>query len=189
VSSNSILPYLGATERTSSRQPTVSSTTANSAEAPLRSPAPVSTQDRSGVGGSSGGQDEQSRIVLPPETGEQPSLLSGLRRALALTAGALGPSIVSLNTNKSSSSSSSSSRIRHRVSVVTPAVVVYHCSTVFVFITAVPITKLFAWGEGDRGGHVRRKTTSRSLCGLVCPSRTSERGGKGDCVKEGERTD
>ena len=53
-----------------------------------------------------------------------------------------------------------------------------------VFITAVPITKLFAWGEGDSGGHVLRETTSRGLCGLVCPSRTSERGGKGDCVKE-----
>jgi hypothetical protein len=26
---------------------------------------------------------------------------------------------------------------------------------------------------------------SRGLCGLVCPSRTSERGGEGDCVKEG----
>ena len=25
-----------------------------------------------------------------------------------------------------------------------------------VFITAVPITKLFTWGEGDRGGHVLR---------------------------------
>jgi hypothetical protein len=36
----------------------------------------VSTEDRSGVGGSSDGQDEQSRIVLPPETGEQPSLSS-----------------------------------------------------------------------------------------------------------------
>ena len=33
---------------------------------------------RSGVGGSSDGQDEPSRIVLPPETGEQPSLSSGL---------------------------------------------------------------------------------------------------------------
>jgi hypothetical protein len=37
-----------------------------------------------------------------------------------------------------------------------------------------------------------RETTSRSLCGLVCPSRTSERGGEGYCVKggggeEGER--
>jgi hypothetical protein len=30
-----------------------------------------------------------------------------------------------------------------------------------------------------------RYTTSRSFCGLVCPSRTSEGGGKGDCVKEG----
>ncbi len=30
-----------------------------------------------------------------------------------------------------------------------------------------------------------RETTSRSLYGLVCPSCTSERGGEGDCVKEG----
>jgi hypothetical protein len=36
-----------------------------------------------------------------------------------------------------------------------------------VFITAVPITKLFAWGEGDSGGHVLPETTSRGLCGLV----------------------
>ena len=34
-------------------------------------------------------------------------------------------------------------------------------------------------------GHVLRETTSRGLCGLVCPSRTSERGGEGDCVKAG----
>ena len=36
-----------------------------------------------------------------------------------------------------------------------------------------------------------RETTSRGLCGLACPSRISERGGEGDCVKggggEGER--
>jgi hypothetical protein len=62
-----------------------------------------------------------------------------------------------------------------------------------VFITAVPITTLFAWGGGgDNGGHVLRGTTSRGLCGLVCPSHTSERGGEGYCVKggggeEGER--
>ncbi len=43
-----------------------------------------------------------------------------------------------------------------------------------VFITAGPSTKLFAWGGGDVGGHVPRETTSRGLCGLVCPSRTSE---------------
>jgi hypothetical protein len=49
-----------------------------------------------------------------------------------------------------------------------------------VFITAVPIIKVFAWGEGKSGGHVLRGTTSRGLCGLVCPSRTSERGGEGD---------
>ncbi len=54
-----------------------------------------------------------------------------------------------------------------------------------VFITAVPLIKLFAWGEGESGGHVLRETTSRGRCGLVCPSRTSERGGEGDCVKEG----
>jgi hypothetical protein len=46
--------------------------------------------------------------------------------------------------------------------------------------------KLCAGGGGeDMGGHVLRETTSRGLCGLGCPSRTSERGGEGDCVKEG----
>jgi hypothetical protein len=54
---------------------TVSATTANLAEAPPRSPAPVSTEGRSWVGGFSDAQTEQGRIVLPPETGEQPSLL------------------------------------------------------------------------------------------------------------------
>ena len=54
----------------------------------------------------------------------------------------------------------------------------------FVFITSVPIIKLFAWGAGDSGGHVLRETTSRGLCGLFCPSCTSECGGEGDCVKE-----
>jgi hypothetical protein len=39
------------------------------------------------------------------------------------------------------------------------------------FITAGPITKLFAWGGEESGGHVLRETTSRGLCGLVCPSR------------------
>jgi len=39
--------------------------------------------------------------------------------------------------------------------------------------------------RGEGGGHVLRETTSRGLCGLVCPSRTSERGGEGYCVKEG----
>ena len=53
------------------------------------------------------------------------------------------------------------------------------------FITAGPITKLCAWVEEESGGHVLRETTSRDLCGLVCPSRTSERGGEGYCEKEG----
>jgi hypothetical protein len=42
-------------------------------------------------------------------------------------------------------------------------------SDMTVYITAVPIIKLFAWGEGDSRGHVLRETTSRGLCGLVCP--------------------
>jgi hypothetical protein len=58
-------------------------------------------------------------------------------------------------------------------------------SIVCVFITAVPLIKLFAWGEGDIGGNELRETTSRGRCGLGCPSRTSEHGGEGDCVKEG----
>ena len=62
---------------------------------------------------------------------------------------------------------------------------VYSVGLVCVFITAVPIIKLFAWGEGDSGGNVLQETTSRGLCGLVCPSRTSERGGEGECVKVG----
>ena len=69
---------------------------------------------------------------------------------------------------------------------------VYYCSTVCVFITAGPIIKLCAGGEGDSEGHVLRETTSRGQCELVCPSRTNERGGEGYCVKgggeeEGER--
>jgi hypothetical protein len=64
--------------------------------------------------------------------------------------------------------------------------------SVCVFITAVTIIKLLTLGEGESGGHVLRETTSRSRCGLVCPSRTSEREGEGYCVKggggeEGER--
>ena len=40
-------------------------------------------------------------------------------------------------------------------------------------------------GGGEGGGHVLRGTTSRVLCGLVCPSRTSKRRGEGYGVKEG----
>ena len=53
---------------------------------------------------------------------------------------------------------------------------VYYCSTYY---------KAVRVGGGGSGGHVLRETTSRGLCGLVCPSRTRERGGEGDCVKEG----
>jgi hypothetical protein len=38
---------------------------------------------------------------------------------------------------------------------------------VCVFITAVPVTKLLAWGEGNSRGYVLLETTSRGLCGLV----------------------
>jgi hypothetical protein len=55
-------------------------------------------------------------------------------------------------------------------------VCVYYCSTYY---------KAVRVGGRDSGGHVLRETTSRGLSGLVCPSRTSERGGEGHCVKEG----
>jgi hypothetical protein len=43
-------------------------------------------------------------------------------------------------------------------------------------------------GRGNNGGHVLRETTSRGLCGLVCPSRNSERGGGILCERRrGER--
>ena len=51
-------------------------------------------------------------------------------------------------------------------------VCVYYCST---YYKAVRVG-----GGGNNGGHVLRETTSRSLCGLDCPSRTSERRGKED---------
>jgi len=49
-----------------------------------------------------------------------------------------------------------------------------------VFIDAVVhITKLFAWGEGNRGGLVLRETSERlsraKACVDLSPSRTSER--------------
>ena len=55
-------------------------------------------------------------------------------------------------------------------------VCVYYCSTYY---------KAVRVGGRDSGGHVLRETTSRGLSGLVCQSRTSERGGEGDCVKGG----
>ena len=57
-------------------------------------------------------------------------------------------------------------------------VCVYYCRTYY---------KLCAGGEGDSEGHVLSGTTSQGLCGLVCPSRTSEREGEGYCVKGGWR--
>ncbi len=53
-------------------------------------------------------------------------------------------------------------------------VVAFYFGCVFYFITAGPSTKLLRGGGEDSGGHVLRETTSRGLCGLVCPSRTWE---------------
>jgi hypothetical protein len=49
-----------------------------------------------------------------------------------------------------------------------------YCSTYYplhacVFITAVPVTKLFAWGEQDSGGHVLWETASRGLTAPLPP--------------------
>jgi hypothetical protein len=56
--------------------------------------------------------------------------------------------------------------------VFVDGVCVYYCSTYYKVVRL--------GGEGNNGGHVLRETTSRSLCGLVCPSRTSER--RCECV-------
>ena len=63
-----------------------------------------------------------------------------------------------------------------------PKVQRYGSDHVCMSIAAVPIIKLFAWGERDSEDMCHE---IRGLCGLVCPSRTNERGGEGDCVKEG----
>jgi hypothetical protein len=55
------------------------------------SSAPLSTDVRSGVGGSSDGQNKQSRTVLAAETGEKPSLSSGLSDAPWLNRRRPGP--------------------------------------------------------------------------------------------------
>jgi hypothetical protein len=61
------------------------------------------------------------------------------------------------------------------------AVCVYYCSTYYKAVRE--------GGGGGSGGHLLRETTSRGLCELVCPSRTSERGGEGYCVKEATQMD
>jgi hypothetical protein len=55
-----------------------------------------------------------------------------------------------------------------------------------VFITVVPITKLFAGGGGvESGGHVLRETTSRGQCERICPSRTGTREEPGTLTQGG----
>ena len=70
-------------------------------------------------------------------------------------------------------------------------VCVSYCSTYYKAVREVCVDycstyyKAVREGGGGDGGHVLRETTSRGRCELVCPSRTNERGGEGDCVKEG----
>ena len=45
---------------------------------------------------------------------------------------------------------------------------VYYCSTHYKAVRV--------GDEGDNGGHVLRETTSRGLCGLVCPGTCEEPG-------------
>jgi hypothetical protein len=45
------------------------------------------------------------------------------------------------------------------------------CRYLCVFITVVPITKLFAWGQGDSGGQVCKKEekgAQEGACIVVC---------------------
>jgi len=73
-------------------------------------------------------------------------------------------------------SSESGESLRHVGCYSTKGVCVYYCRTYY---------KAVRVGDSGGTGHVLRETTSRGLCGLVCPSRTSERGGEGYWVKEG----
>jgi len=45
-------------------------------------------------------------------------------------------------------------RHRSRMQTGTQGARVQYYDLLLLFITAVPITKLFAWGEGNSGGHV-----------------------------------
>ena len=108
VPSNSISPYLRTTEPTCSRQPTVLATTVKSAEAPPRSPAPVSTEGRSGYEGRQTAKTSKVGLSYHRRQGSSPHSLLSDAPWLNRRRPALGPCIVSLNMNKSSSSSSSS---------------------------------------------------------------------------------
>jgi hypothetical protein len=54
---------------------------------------------------------------------------------------------------------------------------IYYCSTYY---------KAVHEGGGGMEDTVLRETTSQGLCELVCPSCTTEHGGEGYCVREGE---
>jgi hypothetical protein len=60
-------------------------------------------------------------------------------------------------------------------------VCVYYCSTYSKAVRAV----LGRVGGREIVEDICYERRHAGLCGLVCPSRTSERGGEGDCVKEG----
>ena len=46
------------------------------------------------------------------------------------------------------------------------------------FITAVPITKLFAWEEGDSRGHVLQETLQQTVSRATQPGPVSPGGGE-----------
>ena len=60
---------------------------------------------------------------------------------------------------------------------VNQATAVYQLYTQVCVLLLQDLVQSCSRGGGeDSGGHVLRETTSRGLCGLVCPSRTSEHG-------------
>ena len=84
--------------------------------------------------------------------------------------------IVKLENKRNQFSLRSPSRVPYRTELIPrapkgrhgPVTLNVGIRSVCLLFIAVPNTKLFAWGEGDSGGHVLRETTSRGLRGLVC---------------------
>ena len=107
----------------------------------------------------------QSHSVLPPETGEQPSLSSGLSDAPWLYRRRPGSLCIiieySATIGRNRDPSGRLARYRLRLSSV--------CLLLQYLL------------QSCNGGHVLRETTSRGLCGLVCPSRTKRTRGIPHC--------
>jgi hypothetical protein len=82
------------------------------------------------------------------------------------------------------SSNSRPVRLKRRAAEADVAGTPRYCRTI-TLNTGKLISFATHHSSGSVRGHVLREMTNRGLCGLTCPSRTSERGGEGDCVKEG----